>query len=134
VTKHYIGTKIVLAWNQEKDGKAGYAVKYEDGYISWSPAEAFESAYREVEGDKQALTFGDAIHMLKLGKKVARAGWNGKGMWIGMHKEHGTFVREECGTSLQYADFIVMKTADNKLVPWLASQTDVLAEDWRVIS
>lgn len=45
MTQHYVGTKIITAWKQEKDGKPGYAVKYEDGYISWSPAEAFEKAY-----------------------------------------------------------------------------------------
>lgn len=45
MTQHYVGTKIVLAWPQEKDGRQGYAVKYADGYISWSPAEAFDAAY-----------------------------------------------------------------------------------------
>jgi hypothetical protein len=45
MTQHYVGTKIVLAWPQEKDGRAGYAVKYADGYISWSPADTFEAAY-----------------------------------------------------------------------------------------
>lgn len=133
MTHHYIGTKIVLAWAAEKDGQAGYGVKYEDGYTSWSPKDVFEAAYRDIEGDNQALNFGDAVHMLKLGKKVARSGWNGKGMWLGLHKEGGAFIREECGTEITYADYIVMKTADNKLVPWLASQSDVLAEDWRVI-
>lgn len=45
MTQHYIGTKQIVAWPQEKDGKAGYAVKYEDGYTSWSPADVFEAAY-----------------------------------------------------------------------------------------
>lgn len=45
MTQYYIGVKQVQAWEQEKDGKPGYAVKYPDGYISWSPKEAFESAY-----------------------------------------------------------------------------------------
>jgi hypothetical protein len=79
------------------------------------------------------MNFGLALEALKYGHKVARQGWNGKGMWIGIHKEPGEFVREECGTTLSYADYIVMKTADNKLVPWLASQTDVLAEDWELV-
>jgi hypothetical protein len=76
------------------------------------------------------MNFGDAIAALKAGKKVAREGWNGKGMWIGIHTESGTFTREECGTELTYRDYITMKTVDNQLVPWTASQTDVLAEDW----
>lgn len=44
MTQHYVGRKIVLAWEQEKDGQAGYAVKYQDGYISWSPKVTFEEA------------------------------------------------------------------------------------------
>ena len=45
MTQHYAGTKLITAWEQEKDGQPGYAVKYEDGYTSWSPKEAFEKAY-----------------------------------------------------------------------------------------
>ena len=48
MTQHYIGTKIVEAWAQEKDGLPGYAVKYADGYVSWSPADAFEEAYLPI--------------------------------------------------------------------------------------
>lgn len=79
------------------------------------------------------MDFGAAILALKDGQKVARGGWNGKGMWIGLHKEGGEFVREACGTELTYRDYIVMKTVDNQLVPWVASQTDMLAEDWFVV-
>ena len=46
--ERYIGTKIVLAEPEEKDGREGYAVVYEDGYRSWSPRETFERAYRRV--------------------------------------------------------------------------------------
>lgn len=45
MTQEYIGTKQVTAWEQEKDGQPGYAVKYADGYISWSPKDVFEQAY-----------------------------------------------------------------------------------------
>lgn len=45
MTQSYIGTKQVTAWVEEKDGKSGYAVKYADGYISWSPKDVFEAAY-----------------------------------------------------------------------------------------
>lgn len=48
MTHEYIGTKIVTAWPQEKDGQQGYGVKYSDGYISWSPAAAFEEAYTDI--------------------------------------------------------------------------------------
>lgn len=45
MTQHYIGTKQITAWEQDKDGHPGYAVKYPDGYTSWSPKEVFEKAY-----------------------------------------------------------------------------------------
>lgn len=45
MTQHYVGTKIIEAWPQERDGVLGYAVKYADGYTSWSPAAAFDAAY-----------------------------------------------------------------------------------------
>lgn len=45
MSQFYVGVKIVFAWEQEKDGKTGYAVKYQDGYISWSPKAVFEAAY-----------------------------------------------------------------------------------------
>ncbi len=45
MTQHYIGTKQIVAWEEERDGKPGYAVKYPDGYTSWSPKDTFESAY-----------------------------------------------------------------------------------------
>lgn len=141
MTHKYIGTKIVLAWATDgKDGAPGYGVKYEDGYTSWSPKAQFEAAYRDIEGPTQALTFGDALHMLKLGKRVARSGWNGKGMFLFL-VQGSTFqvnrppllgIYPE-GTSVNYCPHIDMKTADDKVVPWLASQTDVIAEDWVVL-
>lgn len=48
MTHEYVGTKIVTAWPQEKDGKSGYAVKYSDGYTSWSPKAQFEEAYEDL--------------------------------------------------------------------------------------
>jgi hypothetical protein len=87
-----------------------------------------------------ALTFGQAIEALKQGKKVARAGWNGKGMFLFL-VPGSTFkvnraplmgIYPEC-TEVNYCPHIDMKTADDKVVPWLASQTDVLAEDWDIV-
>lgn len=130
--KQYIGTKIIHAEPQTKDGAEGYAVVYPDGYKSWSPKEAFEAAYRECD----AMTFGLAVDALKLGHKVARKGWNGKGMWLGLvggDQWRLAFTAPlACGDAAPLP-WIGMKTADNKFVPWLASQTDVLAEDWEII-
>lgn len=72
------------------------------------------------------LNFGEALAALKVGGKVARRGWNGKGMWIRIQEPH-----YENSMTLP---FIYMKTADENLVPWLASQTDLLAEDWEVLA
>ena len=87
-----------------------------------------------------ALTFGQAIEALKQGKKVARAGWNGKGMFLFLvpgstFKVNRAPLLGICpeGTEVNYCSHIDMKTADDKVVPWLASQTDVLAEDWDIV-
>lgn len=72
------------------------------------------------------LGFGVALIALKEGKRVARAGWNGKGMWLALQvpDEHSKMRRP----------YIYMSDAQGLLVPWLASQTDMLAEDWEVVS
>jgi len=67
-------------------------------------------------------SFSTALDWIKAGSRVARAGWNGKGMWITLQPPDA-----HSKMSLPY---IYMKTADDKLVPWLASQTDLLADDW----
>lgn len=77
------------------------------------------------------MNFGEAIEHLKKHGRVARKGWNGKGMWLKLI-EADDYVTSGIGIS-DRLPFIAMKTADNKLVPWLASQTDVLAEDWEII-
>lgn len=60
MTKTYIGVKMVTAWPEERDGKPGYAVKYEDGYMSWSPEEAFERAYFPLaEGQNRKIAQAD---------------------------------------------------------------------------
>lgn len=129
MTHKYIGTKIVTAWAAEKDGQPGYGVKYADGYTSWSPKEAFEDAYRDIEGPTQALTFSDALHMLKLGKKLSRAGWNGKGLWLEYHQPMADVDLHYIRMSYPVNSNAYPKGAR---VPWLPSQTDMLAEDWVV--
>ena len=79
--------------------------------------------------------FGWALEELKRGKRVCRRGWNGKGMWlmfVGFGATHAaTSVDEnEQVTYYHWQDFIAMKTVDDTLVPWLCSQTDLLATDW----
>ena len=132
MTHRYIGTKEVLAWQSPKDGKDGYGVKYADGYTSWSPKAAFEEAYRTSEpGMPQSLTFGDALHYLKTGKRVARSGWNGKGLWVEMQRPDDHSKMTLPYLYLNYP--IDAQNTPGARVPWLASQTDMLAEDWSVL-
>ena len=93
--------------------------------------------------DDATFSFGDAVEILKKGARVAREGWNGKGMWLMMvHPDDDAAVppRPTYAVAGIVDDatngclpWIGMKTADNKFVPWLASQTDVLAEDWQIV-
>ena len=161
-TKTYEGTKRVHAhpmnrgeynayrgWEvpaDENPDDLGYLVEYLDGgksnhaahagYISWSPKAQFDAAYRPTTG----MTFGLAIEVLKAGKRVARAGWNGKGMFIFLVPGSTFTVNREPllsilgeGKEVKYHGHIDMKTADGMIVPWLASQTDILADDWTVV-
>ena len=79
------------------------------------------------------MNFSEALESLKLGSKLQREGWNGKGMFIELVPANGW--AKLFGNTTDYGNlpFIGMKTADNKFVPWLASQTDILAEDWSIL-
>lgn len=80
------------------------------------------------------MNFGQALEALKHGKRVSREGWNGKGMHIFLVWSNDwdyNFATSEWGAIK--SDFIAMHTADGHVVPWLASQTDMLAEDWEEV-
>lgn len=125
----YIGTKIIgaepcKAWKDDqmnKTGDDGYKVEYAGGYVSWSPKEVFEAAYRRID----KMTFGLALEAMKQGKKVQRQGWNGKNMWLKIQfpDEHSKMTEP----------YIYMCTVQGGLIPWLASQADMLADDWQII-
>ena len=102
-------------------------------------------ASNDVLQPGEEVTFGQAVEFLKRGFKVARKGWNGKGMWLWLKQE--TMVKSEwChdmalkaiadqnGGEIHALGTICMKTADNKILTgWLAQQTDILSHDWRLI-
>ena len=124
--KRYIGTKIIHAEREDRENE-GYKVVYADGYTSWSPKDVFEEAYRECE----SMTFGLALECLKKGMHICRAGWNGKGMWLELQRPD-----EHSKMTLPYVYLNYPADAQNTpgaRVPWLASQTDMLAEDWRIV-
>lgn len=133
----------------------GYHVQYLNPngstYDSWSPKNVFDEAYRSLDG---GLTFGDALFFLKQGKKVARKGWNGKGMYLVLRVAGVTWSGDDLSTFpecvkpvpenmksiegitgvAELLPTICMKTADNKILTgWLASQTDMLCEDWCIV-
>lgn len=164
--KNYIGTKRIKARPMTsteyeaysgttlprlEGSTEGYLVEYDDrkhpnhekheGYISWSPADVFERSYRLTEG----MTFGEALEALKQGGRVARDGWNGKGMFLWL-KPAATIKAEWCrdpflidlananGGEIHALGTICMFTADKKILTgWLASQSDLLGEDWRLL-
>lgn len=95
-----------------------------------------------------SMNFGEALEALKRGHRIARKGWNGKGMWLALsgHLEgrlipaeqfwspQNKAFAEENGGKAHVLPCITMKTADGSiLMGWLASQTDMLAEDWEVL-
>lgn len=143
MTTTYIGTKLVRAvpytrgeYNRmrgwavpadENPDDPGYRVEYLDGgkpnvegfdgYISWSPADVFERAYHEAG---QGMSFGEALDVLKGGGAVAREGWN------------GMYLFKVPGYQ-EILPYIAMSTVTGAVVPWFASQTDMLADDWHLV-
>lgn len=86
------------------------------------------------------LSIGTAIVLLEDGQRVCRAGWNGKGMWLKLVRG-GEYElapgmldhRQENPCNPRMLPWIGMKTSDDGFVPWLASQTDILARDWILV-
>lgn len=148
--QQYIGTKIVEAAPAVKKGgkvydltwpiprsmepdEPGYRVRYPDGYESWSPKDVFEEAYRPTD----AMSFGLAIEAAKKGKRIARKGWNGKRQYV------------ELATAISYVSPIgAVVNAEHDAIGnqtlafvgtsgvqmgWLASQADMLADDWMIV-
>ena len=86
------------------------------------------------------MDFSEALINIKDGNKVQRKGWNGKGMFIFLVPSSTFNVNRPPllgiypeGTEINYHAHVDMKTADGQIVPWLCSQTDMLATDWQVI-
>lgn len=141
VNHTYIGTKRVQGWAMtraayndyrgwtlpaDEDGAdEGYLVEYLDGgkpndarhagYISWSPKEQFDTAYRRCD----AMTFGLAVEAMMRGNQVARAGWNGKGLFVYLVPANAYFA---------------LKGVDNTVSTWAPSVSDALAEDWVILT
>lgn len=153
--KKYVGTKFIEAtpmnrgdYNKyrgwiipadENPADEGYLVKYSDGYESWSPKKQFEEAYKDCAG----MTFGIALELLKKGVKVAREGWNGKGMFIVYQKGYpqGIPCNKQTaeawgmneGDLFKCNPYLQIKQVDGSHSMWVPSIGDVLAEDWVIV-
>ena len=86
------------------------------------------------------MNFGEAIIALKQGKKVARKGWNGKGMFLYLVSEGSYPVKMDAAKSIadendnvKYGQYVALKAANDSVYPWNASQADMLSEDWEVV-
>ena len=151
--KQYIGTKIIeaepayrcmdghititddlpVAFPNFPSVEDGYRVRYADGYVSWSPKEAFEEAYRPTD----AMNFGLAIEAAKRGAKIARRGWNGKGQYVELASAisyvtpGGETVNAE-HEAIGNRAFAFVGSSGVQM-GWLASQADMLADDWHIV-
>lgn len=72
------------------------------------------------------MNIGQAVEAMRSGARVARSGWNGKGMWIALHEANHNETMTE--------PFVYMRTAQGCLIPWLCSQADLLAVDWTIVA
>lgn len=147
--KTYIGTKIIKAKPMTKGDfdlyknrelKAteysvapGYLVKYPDGYESWSPKDVFEVAYRSTDG----MPFGLAIEAVKKGKKAARNGWNGKEQYIELATNISYMNAAGEQVNAEHKDIgsaaIAFVGTRGIQLGWLASQSDMLSDDWFIV-
>lgn len=154
--KQYIGTKLIEAEPayrcMDGSGKVvitphpeeafpnypsveeGYRIRYPDGYVSWSPKVVFEEAYRPTTG----MSFGLAIEAAKKGHRISRAGWNGKGQYVEIAAgisyvgPDGEIVNAEHDAIGNRA--LAFVGTSGVQMGWLASQADMLADDWTIVS
>lgn len=148
--KMYVGVKSIMAepmtrgeynkvrgWqlpaNEEPDDP-GYLVEYENGHISWSPADVFNESYQE----NGKLTFSAALALIKAGKQVARAGWNGKDQFVYLLQGSKMATRAGYGFGEYigeptFGDLLVIRNSQNMLFSWVPSMGDLMASDWVVL-
>lgn len=85
------------------------------------------------------MKFGLALEFMRKGKRIARKNWNGKGMYLyyipaNKYEPTTEIAKEQFkGEKVPYRDYIAMKTVNDEIVPWVASQSDILSEDWFVV-
>jgi len=132
------GILLITFPESNHEVKSGGVILFaSDTDIYYCPEDVFNDRYTNSE-DGLKMNFGKAIEALKNGKRVAREGWNGKGMFLyfvppGVYPARTAIAKNHIGDQVPYGAYIAMKTAQGNVVPWLASQTDMLATDWEVV-
>lgn len=84
------------------------------------------------------MNFGEALEVVKEGKRIARKGWNGKGMYVyyipaNSYKAITEVAREEFGDMVPYNPYFAIKNINNTVSTWVPSVNDCLAEDWFIV-
>lgn len=121
--------------NYDEEVGQGYA--YKDAFAKLWPLFGFLLAEQLKTAQPDNLTFGQALEAMQRGQPVTRAGWNGKGMFIYLvpansYQAQTDTARRQFGDMVPYRAYVAMKTVDNEVVPWVSSQSDILATDWSV--
>lgn len=152
-TTNYFASHAMLSRHTPVPGD--YLVTQDDGYQYVNPKDVFERKYASVDclaKDNPETTpgtlmcFSGALLHLRGGAKIARAGWNGKGMWVAMGAAHpgleaakfwNPHARQhaiDVGGTCPVQAYILMKTAQDDIqMGWAPTQSDVLAEDWLIV-
>lgn len=84
------------------------------------------------------MNFSEALKAVKSGSKIARSGWNAQSQYVyhvpaAEYAAQTDIAKAEFGDMVPYNAYLAIKTVQNTVAPWLPSQTDVLANDWKVL-
>jgi hypothetical protein len=136
--EHYENQK--WNWPEDKKGedRIGYTVGYSDAdgnfngefeggceYITWSPADVFESSYKKCTGMSLCM----AVEAAKKGLKVARDGWNGNGMWL-----EAQFPDKNSKMTFPYLFMNIPDCEEGqRRLPWQPAQVDLFKDDWHIV-
>lgn len=155
---HAVPVKMVNGWpwpdglpmpvvKERVDPSDGWCSRFptvEEGYLYTTDADDMDPQFMSAEDFEamcrptESMAFGYALEALKHGERVARKGWNGKYMYIFLACEPDFVTDADISAfdqqEVEVGDMLVMKTAQNTFQPgWVASQADMLAEDWYIV-
>ena len=127
----HLGRDVGYKGLTDEDGDCdGYLVEYEQldnapAYQTWSPKDVFDKNYRETDG----MTFGLAIEALKKGLKVARNGWNGRGMFLELQVPD-----KHSKMTFPYPYFTIPECKEGtRRIPYAPTIVDIMQQDWRIV-